>query len=128
MGRYVFVDPDVERLTLAGGEWVDVKQELSAGEQADLFGKIAKDYTAGEKLTLKPELVARSRLVAYLVGWSFTSREGRAIPVSAAAIYNLRQDVQAEIIAALDEHEAKQKALREDEAKNLVGASGSNPV
>ena len=128
MARCRFVQPEVDRLQLSDGDYVDIKRELSAGEQNDLLGDLIEDYTAGEKVKLKPKEVARARLRAYIVGWSFTDPDGRPVPVSASSIYNIDQDTQAEIVAAIDAHEAVRKAQREEERKNLTGVSGSNPV
>jgi|SRR5215510_6914472 len=128
MARCRFVQPEVDRLQLSDGDYVDIKRELSAGEQNDLLGDLIEDYTAGEKVKLKPKEVARARLRAYIVGWSFTDPDGRPVPVSPSSIYNIDQDTQAEIVAAIDGHEAARKTQREEERKNLTGVSGSSPV
>jgi len=128
MARCRFVQPEVDRLQLSEGDYIDIKRELSAGEHNDLMGDLIEDYTAGEKVKLKPKEVNRARLRAYIVGWSFTDPAGRPVPVSPSSIYNLDQETQTEIVAAIDAHEDGRKAQREDERKNFTGVSGSSPV
>jgi len=127
MARCRFVQPEVDRLQLSDGDYVDIKRELSAGEQNDLMGDLIEEYAAGEKVKLKPKEVIRARLRAYIVGWSFTDPDGRPVPVSPSSIYNLDQPTQTEIVAAIDAHEAARKT-QEDARKNLTGVSGSSRV
>ena len=106
-----FVDPNVDRITLSGvNRWIDVKRELNAGEQRRLFTTLIKDLTAGEKPTLDPEQLGITKIMAYLIGWSFTDKSGKSIPVSRAAVDNLKTATYQDIVKAIDDHEAKADA------------------
>ncbi len=96
----------------ADGDWIDVKGELNAGEQRHLFSGIVKEMVAGEKVTLDPEQVGLTKLVEYIVGWSFVNTDGRPEPKSEAAIANLDTETFGEISAAIDWHETQIEASR----------------
>jgi hypothetical protein len=134
MSASEFVDPQVARLPLASSNgrerWIDVKQELNAGETRRVFAKLVKTMHAGggEKVQteLDPEQVGLTKIVEYLVGWSFTDSAGKAIPVSASAINNLRPPVYKEIVEAIDAHEERTQAEAEAaKHKDPTGATES---
>lgn len=111
MARCRFIQPDVTRLPLSDGHWIDVKTELNAGEARRVFTNVVKTMHAGERVELDPELVGKTRLVEYIVAWSFTDAEGKPVPFSASALDNLDQDTYTEISTAVDAHdEAAEKA------------------
>jgi hypothetical protein len=128
MGRCRFVQPDVVRLSLSDGDFIDAKRELNAGEQRRVFSRMVRDMTPGEKLTLKADEVGRTKLSEYIVGWSFTDVDGKPVPVSDSAIDNLDTDTYAELVKAIDEHEAAETAKREARLKNRASASGSKTI
>jgi hypothetical protein len=69
MARCRFVQPDVVRLPLSDGDFIDVKRELSAGEQRRMFaGMVLHGVVPGEKTLLDPERVGITKMVEYLVG------------------------------------------------------------
>jgi hypothetical protein len=107
MGRNRFVQPDTVRLDLSDGDYIDIKKELNAGENRRVFGRLVKDMRAGEAVTLEPEQVGLTKIVEYLIGWSFTDNDGRPVDLSEGAINNLDQDTYREISDAIDSHEAK---------------------
>jgi hypothetical protein len=113
----VFVNPDVVRLPLPDGQWIDVKKRLNAGESRKMFARVVKDMEAGTKPKLDPEQVGLTKLIAYLVGWSFADDDGKPVKYSADALDNLDPDVYSEMIKAVDAHEDAQDAAREKEKK-----------
>lgn len=116
-----FVDPEIVRLPLSGGAYVDVKKELTAGETRRVFGRMVKGVAHfGEKLPIDPEQVGLAKMLEYLIGWSFTNKAGHPVPVSESAINNLRQDRYREISEAIDAHERAMEA-----EKNLPGETPS---
>lgn len=126
--RCRFVQPDIVRLTLTDGDFVDVKKQLNAGEQRRLFAHMMRDMTPGEKVQLIPEQVGRTKLVEYVIGWSFVDAENKPVPVSESAIDNLDTETYQELIKAIDEHEAAQDAAREAARANPTGATGSKAI
>ncbi len=120
MGRCRFVQPNLKRLELSDGEWVDVKQELNAGESRRVFARLVKTMHFNEKAEIDPEQVGLSKVVEFIVGWSLTDADGRPVPVSEAAISNMDGETYAEIVAAIDKHEEAGDKARE-ERKNAKG-------
>lgn len=112
MGRSRFVQPDIVRLNLSDGDYIDIKKELNAGESRRVFARLVKDMRAGEKISLEPEQVGLTKIAEYLVGWSFTDQQGRPVEVSEGAIQNLDMDSYVEIREAIDAHEVTVEAER----------------
>jgi len=119
-----FVEPRAVRLLLSGGRFLDVKERLNAGEMRKVFGRMVKSMVPGEKIQIDPEQVGFTKLAAYIVGWSLTDTNGKAVPVSDAAINNLENDLYTEMIGAVDAHENEQDAKRDLE-KNQDGGTSS---
>lgn len=120
--RSRFVPQDVVRLPLSGGDWIDVKKELNAGEARRVFTKLVKTMHAGEKTELDPEQVGKTKLAEYIVGWSLVDDQDRSVPFSTAALDNLDQDTYTEIMKAVDAHDEAVEKARE-ERKNDRGTS-----
>ncbi len=94
------------------GAFIDVKRELNAGETRRVFSRLVKDMTAGEKISLEPDKIGLTKLVEYLIGWSFVDEDGQPVPVSEDAINALDQATYREITKAIDAHEAEMDAAR----------------
>ena len=122
----VFVQPKVVRinLTCEDGAYIDVKQRLNAGQERRVFGRMVKTMQAGEKVALDPEQVGISKMLEYLVGWSFESG-GESIAVSEEAVNNLDPDVYHEIRKAIDAHEESVTKARDAEKNARATASAS---
>jgi hypothetical protein len=118
-----FVRPEVVRLQLSGGDFIDVKKELNTGESRRVFARMARDMTPGENVKLDPQQVGMAKVVEYLIGWSFTDEDGRPVPLpespemKEAVISNLHIDTWNEIRLAVDEHEERVDAQRAQEKK-----------
>ncbi len=122
-----FVVPRVDRLSLSGGRWVDVKHRLNAGESRRVYGRMVKEMVAGVRPTLNPEMVGITRLTEYIVAWSMT--DGRSpVPVSESAMDNLDPDLFNEIVSAVDAHEERVEAERAAEKNAQDGASTSSAI
>lgn len=127
MGRCRFVQPDIVRLVLSDGDWIDVKRELNAGEQRRVFSRLVKTLHFNERAELDPEQVGRTKVVEYLIGWSLTDQAGKPVPVSDAAVDNLDAETFAEIVKVVDAHEDAVTATREQE-KNARGDTSKSSV
>lgn len=123
-----FVRPEVVRLPLSGGRWIDVKKRLNAGESRKMFARVVKDMPAGGRPMLDPEQVGFTKLVAYVLGWSFTDDSGKPVEFSATALDSVDPDLYAEMIKAVDDHEDAQDAARSAEKNAQGGGSASSPI
>lgn len=127
MPRCRFVQPEVVRLALSDGDYLDVKKQLTAGEQRKAFTDQVKSMHLGDKAEIEPFRIGITRILAYVVGWSFVDQDGHPVPFSESAVNNLETDTYNEINDALNVHEElleKEKVAR----KNEVSTSGSNPT
>ena len=120
MARCRFVQPDIVRLSLSDGDYIDVKRELNAGEQRRVFSRLVKTMHFSEKPEIDPEQVGLSKVVEYIVGWSFLDAAGKPVPFSEASISNLDGETYGEIVKAIDAHDDAVTAAR-DARKNETG-------
>lgn len=125
--RCRFVQGGIVRLPLAGGEWIDVKAELNAGEARRVFSSLVKEMHAGAPMELDPEKVGLTKVVEYVVGWSLLNYQKRPEPVSESAINGLDQDTYNDIVAAVDTHDAACEAVR-TARKNGQGGAIPSPA
>ncbi len=122
-----FVQPEVVRLPLSGGEYIDVKKELTAKEQRHMFAGMIRTMTAGEKVELEPENVGRTKVSAYLVAWSFTDADGKPVPVTEGAIDSLKSWRYSEIVKRIDAHEAEIEAGQKNEQDGEINSVAISP-
>jgi hypothetical protein len=119
------VQGDVIRIALSGGEWIDVKAELNAGEARRIFATLVKEMHAGQPTKLDPEKVGLTKVVEYVVGWSLLGSDGRPEPVSESAIDGLDLDTYQEIVAAVDGHDLACEAARAARKNGQDGETAS---
>ncbi|HMJ87577.1 MAG TPA: hypothetical protein VK504_30575 [Vicinamibacterales bacterium] len=142
-----FVKPTEVRLPISDGDYLIVKEKLTAGEQLEVFARLYKPAEGGgpggvtigktgvaESMTLDPLQVGLSTVLGYLLDWSLTDDDGRVvsirnqpIDVVTAALRNLEFDDHQEIVAAVQAHDARIQAARQ-EKKRSGGSSGSGPI
>ena len=127
MGRCRFVQPGIERLTLSDGEWIEVKRELTAGEQRHAQAGYVKVMQFGEPASLDPELVGKTKILEYITGWSFLGFSGHPEPFSESALDLLDMDTYREIEAAIDAHEGR-VSERRIARKNAPGGESLSPA
>ena len=126
-----FVQPDVVRLPLSDGRWIDVKRELTAGESRRVYARLVKRMAPDEdnriRTELDPEKVGLTKLLEYVVGWSFSNGNGHPIPVSEASINNLKSYIFREVSEAVEAHEDRINAEREAaKQQDPTGATASS--
>jgi len=126
MGRCPFVQGRVVRIPLPGDEWLDVKAELNAGEQREMFASMRR--AVDNRSELDPTLIVRARMTAYILGWSFTMPNGEPAPVTPAAFDNLDLETSSEIRDAIDAHEAVGERERRDRKNSRDGVTKSGPT
>jgi hypothetical protein len=99
-----FVKEDVTRLPLSDGAWIDVKTELTVGEDRRFRVAGMKKTTVKGDVEISWEDFAFARANAYLVAWSATDERGKSIPVTEDAIRALDVASFEEIDAAIGAH------------------------
>jgi hypothetical protein len=105
MSRCRVVAPEVVRLSLSDGDYLDVNKELNAGQYLEL-------------LTALVDRKPFAKAIAYLVSWSLVGLNGQPLPYDLdlpeeerrATIGALDKGTVREITAALDKHEAAEQA------------------
>lgn len=125
-----FVTPDVAHIELKDGEWIDVKQELTVGEEKRYRSaglKNVKQQDGQMSIEVDWVALALARVGAYLVDWSAKRSVGEgksvSVPVSAESINALDQDTFDEIDAAIQAHIDKRAA----DTKNPKETGGKTP-
>lgn len=115
--------PAIVRLPLSGGDYVDVQQELNAGDYFDLL------VAMGDR---KPF----AKILAYLIGWSLVGGEGQPLPYSLDqseaerrdTVRSLNKATMRELIAVIDRHEKAEEAAIEAKKKTPADARASVPT
>ena len=109
-----FVNPSTTRLELGGDYWVEVKEQLTVKESAEVQASLIKTVEASGRVEPNFDQLWKARIVAYIVDWNL-SHNGKRIPFSRAAVDNmskpawdrLEQVVQAHIEAMETKHAGK---------------------
>jgi hypothetical protein len=120
-----FVVPDIVRLPLSGGQWVDVKKELNQGEQRAMFASMG-DYNPASRVAAT--VVTRQFVAAYVLAWSLSDDDGRPVAFSEGALDALKGHRFNEIWEAVNAHDDRARAAQADEKKTRDGATASMPT
>ncbi len=132
MGRCRVVRPDVVRLSISDGDYLDVKKTLNAGEYRDLIAGMAGTSHFGEKAVVDMKKVGITKVLAYLVGWSLVGFDGTPLPYHGdlpedarlSSLRSLDTSTFTEITDAIDAHEAQTEIDR----KNAPAAESASPA
>lgn len=106
MSRNRFVKPEVVRLQLSEGDYVDVKKRLTHGEREDFFATIAPfDHSGLSKVDR--HLLRTTRVLTYLVGWSLMTDgpigpDGQPTQVPVPMSPDMPEQARADTIRNLD--------------------------
>lgn len=118
-----FVRPDVVRVSLSQGDWIELKRELAIGEAKRAAAAVNGEYnpTTGFR-RINIEQAGRAQVLAYLVGWSLRDEQDRPVLIDdeaskAAAVDRLRVADYQEIENAVDAHIEREAARQADEKK-----------
>ena len=120
MGKY-FVEPDTISLDLSDGNWIEVKTELSFGEEQRIVGKVLAARTSDDGTVWQSYKVLG--FLTWIVDWSLTDSEDKPVSVSKSAIENLRGPIAEEIDTVLNAHIEKVRDAASDEKKRRGVAS-----
>jgi len=103
MPRFRFVVPEIVRLPLSEGDWIDVKKTLNVGEQKRLEATgIARSAAAPLMLDWSEYNIGRAAV--WLTDWSFKDEDGKDVRLTEAAIRSLDVESFEEIQNALTAH------------------------
>lgn len=124
MGKW-FVRPAVIRVDLGDGEWAEIKDRLSYGEQQQLNNAGVADVDV-LKMQEHPEIMLNlarytlRRMFLWLADWSATDERGKPVSITLEAIGALESDMAAKIDAAI-----VQRVTEITESKNLTTGAPS---
>ncbi|MBU1621927.1 MAG: hypothetical protein KJ604_20925 [Gammaproteobacteria bacterium] len=109
MGHIIF-DDDLYRITLSDGEWVDVLSLMPKyvrDEAVQAAGKTRGKMERGEEnpsLEMELDSTAMSRVIRQkmIKAWSFTDKQGKAIPVTKENIDRMDEQTADFIVSEID--------------------------
>jgi len=121
MGRCRVAQPEMVRLPLSGGDFVDVQKELNAGDYFDLLVAMADR---------KPF----AKIMAYLVGWNLVGLNDQPLPYSLDLPENVRRDTirsltkatYSELSAVINKHEQSEDRAADVKKKTADRAPASS--
>ena len=120
--------PATVKIPLSRGDWILVKQHLTAGEQQEMFARMLLPNRQ-----LDPVKVAPGKVLAYLLDWSFTDFDDRPIRIAEQsedvvrqALKDIDDDAFLEVQQAIETHEAAMHQAREQEKNAPDGANASS--
>jgi hypothetical protein len=123
MPRSRFVTPEIVRLPLSDGDWIEVKKRLSVGEAryatSSFIGAFKQDGSRIPNL----ETLGMGQTLAYLVRWSFRDAQDLPVSVSLDALKALDMDTYREIEEAIEQHEQRVTLQMADQEKKLPASS-----
>jgi hypothetical protein len=115
MGRCRFVQPEMVRIPLSDGDFIDVKKALTWGEQQDAFGDVVKSMPLGnDDAQLDAKRLRIVKALTYIVGWSFCDAQGVPQPVNESTMRGLDDETGREISTALTAHEEQMARSRRE--------------
>lgn len=121
MARNRFVQPDTVRIDLSDGDYIIIKKELNAGEQRRVFSDFVKEARSGEAFQLDPEKVGLTKILGYLIAWSFVDADGKPVEVSEGAVKSLDMASFREVKDAIDAHDDQVEKDREARKNGTAG-------
>lgn len=103
--RVRFVQPEIVRLELSDGDWIDVAKQLTVGEERAAFQAIVGEVNQNTGWR-KPnvEMVGIAEMVAYIKRWSFRDANDLPVAVTVDAIKSMDSESFIEIEKALEKH------------------------
>ena len=111
MARNAFVEPATVRLELSEGDWIEVKREITYGEQLELQDESSPRSPVDNKTHFVYSNFQVARMAICIVEWSFEDDNGQ-VEVTRDAIRALKRDIAEEFSDALDKYEAEQIASK----------------
>jgi hypothetical protein len=124
---------------LTDGDFLIVKQDLTAGEYRELMRASAKPVTitgtGATSFELDPVAAGVAMVMAYLLDWSFTDPDGRTIAIAnqppavvKAALDAIDSDAYLEVQTAIQAHQGARAAALAEEKKTRSGAPAPDRI
>lgn len=112
MARIAVMKPEVVRIPLDEGDWIEVKKYLNYAEEKGLQGSGVSgiknpDIVAKRAYELDFVRLSLGRFEAYLIGWSFLGLDSKALACTPENMAALDPAIAIEIDKALDAHVKK---------------------
>jgi hypothetical protein len=110
--RLRFVTPEVVRVALSDGDWIEIKRRLTVGERRRILSRAASGGISsdGARVHVDAAEMAFARVEAWMLDWSFTGLDEKPVAYSPAALKNLDPETFTEIESAIDAHEVRVSA------------------
>jgi hypothetical protein len=125
--------PETKMLHISDGDWLLVKKHLTAGEERALFKGMIRDGVTGD--TIDSMKVASSKILTYLLDWSFTDHDDKPIVIRdkspedvETALNAITPDDFKEVRDAIDKHMAAMEKERKAEKNGQGGDHKSSPI
>jgi hypothetical protein len=124
-----FHQPEIVRLQVGDGDYIDIKKRLSHGESEAMLARMAPRVTPGEQIQVETKEMRIAKVLTYLLNWSSTVPIGPHLPDNERVdtLNNLDAQSFDEIATAIDAHETAMTAARAEEKKRRTGENGSSP-
>lgn len=119
-----FASPDTVRLDLPGGQWIEIKRELTVKEERQVIGAFVRatqrDPETGEAVTHVNTEGLGAKVKAFLVDWSLRDAQDKPVKCTPQAVDALTPAAFALIDAAIDAY-----LEQRDSEKNAPGETPS---
>lgn len=96
--------------------WIEVREELSVGEERAAFAQTIKGQTEVEDGKIRTDYDAEklsfSLVCAYLVDWSARDENDKSVPCDADHVKGLKSEIYNVIEKAVQAHDAKVRAAK----------------
>jgi hypothetical protein len=130
-----FAKPSTKTLDLPDGEWIEVREELSVGEQRKAYTAAVKGSTKtedGTRTEYDAQRLSFALVVAYLVSWSVRDAKGQPVDITTlekrrAAVEALDEESFNVIDAAIDSHVAGVTAAKKTTSEAASSSSATSP-
>lgn len=126
MGRIRGIRRESVRLSLSEGDWIEVRKQLTVGEERDLFSLAVRGYRADGSIDIDAHRMGFLKGAIYITAWSFVGPDGPiAWPLNATIeqkceiLRGLDIETMQEIETAIDGH-------RQSQARDPNGSSGGS--
>lgn len=121
-----FVMPDVVRLPLSEGDWIEVKRRLNVAERRSITSRAAKGgvSTDSTRVFVDANEMEFAKVDAWVLDWSFIGADEKPVKFSPEAVRALDPASFAEIIDAIDAHE-KAEEIAKNSAGSMAGSSST---
>lgn len=126
MARKYFVDAHTKRIDLSEGDWIEVRNELSYGENLRLSTAIMDRIENEEGTTsMRPNMLKfrAERMISYIKEWSVKLGNGATAKVNRQMIEDLDEDFADEIDAALDAHVEELTKVKKAQKEQMTNVS-----